>query len=134
MQFLQRTDHRIADTDHATITLAVGVLVIADWELVEKAPDRDGRIVVSVRGWLANGGSGGVGDPHTLPVQDGRAHLVRAELRGRRPVTDRQVHVDYQHVGRPYPSNWDHLGYLTTVTWADRRVDSTGAPIPEDEI
>ncbi|MFB7763554.1 hypothetical protein [Streptomyces xiamenensis] len=135
MQFLQRTDHRIAGADHATIALDEGVLVIADWELVEKAPDRDGRVYITLRGWLANGsGSGRLDDPHTQPVQAGRAHLVRADLRGRRPVSDRRVHLDYQHVGRPYPSNWDHPGYLATITWADRRIGQDGAPIPEDEI
>ncbi|MFB7896103.1 hypothetical protein ACFC1B_07210 [Streptomyces xiamenensis] len=131
MQFLQAAEHRIGHTDHATLVFAEGVLVIADWEVTEHAPDADGRVHVKVRGWLANAGL--LEDPHTQPVQEGPAHLVRAELRGHQTVTDRQVHVDYQHVGRPYPSNWDHPGYLTTITWA-RRVDSTGAPIPEDEI
>ncbi|MFC9067914.1 MULTISPECIES: hypothetical protein [Streptomyces] len=135
MQFLDRTDHRIAGTDHATLLLAEGVLVIADWELTEQAPDSDGRVYISLRGWAANvTGSGDVTDPYTAPVQAGRAHLVRADLRGRQPVIDRHVHLDYYPVGGPGGRTWDHPGYLATVTWADRRVDSNGDPIHEDEI
>ncbi|MFB7852813.1 hypothetical protein ACFC34_38170 [Streptomyces sp. NPDC056053] len=126
-------DHHIADTEHGTLILADDVtLVIADWEVTENAPDRDGRVYTSVRGWLVNGGgTGRVDDPYTEPIDAGRARLVRTELRGREPVTDRDVHIDYHSVGRPYPNTWDHRGCQVTVSWMDRRIDAHGRPIPD---
>lgn len=129
-------DHHIADTDHGTLHFTGGAqLVLADWQTTENAPDTDGRIYASVRGWLANGGgSGQPGDPYTKPVAAGRAHLVRSELRSQQPLTGLDVHVDYYNPGQPYPNTWDHEGTLVTVTWMDRRVDQDGQPIPETEI
>ncbi|MGW2109514.1 hypothetical protein [Streptomyces sp. NPDC001948] len=136
MQDWNTPDHHIADTEHGTLTFADGItLVIADWEVTENAPDRDGRIYASVCGWLVNGGgTGRVDDPYTEPIEDGRARLVRTELRGREPVTDRDVHIDYHLVGRPYPNTWDHRGCQVTVSWMDHRIDAHGHRIPEDEI
>ncbi|BBG20710.1 hypothetical protein RVR_P193 (plasmid) [Actinacidiphila reveromycinica] len=98
-------DHRIADTDHGTLHFAGDVtLVLADWQLTENAPDADGRVYASIRGWLANGaGSGRPDDRYTQPIQAGRARLVRSELRGRQALTDLAVHIDYYNPGRPYP-------------------------------
>lgn len=129
-------DHHIADTDHGTLYFADGAqLVLADWQTTENAPDTDGRIYASVRGWLANGtGTGTVNDRYTQPIQAGRARLVRSELRGRQALTDLDVHIDYYNPGQPYPNTWDHPGYLVTVTWMDRRVDAAGLPVPETEI
>ncbi|MGW2401766.1 hypothetical protein ACWCYY_34955 [Kitasatospora sp. NPDC001664] len=129
-------DHHIADTEHGTLHFADGVqVVIADWEITEEAPDRDGRVYASVRGWLASsGGSGRIGDPYTKPIAAGRAHLVTTELRGRQPIEARDVHIDYTSVGQPYPNTWDHLGLLVSVSWMDRRLDEGGRPVPETEI
>ncbi|MDX3232516.1 hypothetical protein [Streptomyces sp. ME19-01-6] len=129
-------DHHIADTEHGTLYFADDVqLVIADWQIRENAPDSDGRVYTSVRGWLMNySGTGRAGDPYTEPIEAGRARLIRTELRGRQPLTDRDVHVDYYTPGQPSPNTWDHPGYLVTVSWMDRRIDQNGQPIPEDEI
>ncbi|MFJ1751186.1 hypothetical protein ACIOJD_33900 [Streptomyces sp. NPDC088116] len=129
-------DHTIADTEHGIINFADGLpLVIADWQVTEDAPDRDGRVYASVRGWIVNGGgSGCIDDPYTEPIEAGRARLVRSQLRGRPPMADLDVHVDYYAVDRPYPNSWDHRGRQVTVTWMDRRIDAEGRPIPEDEI
>ncbi|MFF7196875.1 hypothetical protein ACIOC1_34230 [Streptomyces sp. NPDC088197] len=129
-------DHHIADTDHGTLVFAGYLpMVLADWQVTENAPDTDGRIYASIRGWLANGtGTGTVTDRYTEPVPAGRARLVRSELRGRQALTDRDVHIDYYNPGKPYPNTWDHPGCLVTVTWVDRRVDAAGHPVPETEI
>lgn len=126
-------DHHIADTEHGTLTFTDGVtLVIADWQFTENAPDSDGRIYAEVSGWLVNGGgTGRVDDPHTEPIEAGRARLVRTELRGRTPLADRDVLVAYYSPGQPYPNTWDHVGTLVTVSWMDRRVDQSGQPIPD---
>lgn len=107
MQDWNTPDHRIADTDHGTLTVAGNVpLVVADWEVTESAPDSDGRVYVSVCGRLVNGGgSGHVGDPHTEPIEAGRARLMRTEPRGREPITGLDVHVTYYSPGQPYPNN-----------------------------
>ncbi|MFD7667768.1 hypothetical protein [Streptomyces sp. NPDC059788] len=129
-------DHRIADTEHGTLHFTDGVqLVIADWKVTENAPDTDGRVYASVRGWLANsGGTGSTDDPYTEPLEAGRARLLRTALRGRPPVEDRDVHLDYYEPGQPSPNIWDHRGLLVTVSWMDRRIDAHGQPVPEDEI
>ncbi|WP_432092033.1 hypothetical protein [Streptomyces sp. NRRL F-5630] len=129
-------DHRIADAEHGTLVFEGDVeLVLADWQVTEDAPDADGRVYASIRGWLANsGGSGRVRDPYTQPVEDGRARLLRTELRGLKSVTGQDVHLSYHAVGRPYPNTWDHPGYLTTVSWMVRRIDEHGYEIPETEI
>ncbi|WP_030997770.1 hypothetical protein [Streptomyces sp. NRRL F-5630] len=129
-------DHRIADTEHGTLVFEGDAeLVLADWQVTEDAPDADGRVYASIRGWLANsGGSGRVRDPYTQPVADGRARLLHTNLRGLKNVTDRDVHLDYYGVTQPYPNTWDHPGYLTTVSWMDRRLDARGHEIPETEI
>lgn len=136
MQSWNTPDHHIAGTDHGTLHFTGDVaLVLADWQVTENAPDADGRIYASVRGWLANGtGTGTVNDPRTEPIEAGRARLVRSELRGRQALTDLDVHVDYYNPGRPYPNTWDHPGCLVTVSWMDRRVNAAGQPIPETEI
>lgn len=129
-------NHHVADTEHGTLYFEGGVpLVIADWEVTENAPDRDGRVYAAVRGWLVNGGGAGrADDPYTEPIDAGRARLVRTELRGRPPVTDRTVHVDYYSPTQPWPNTWDHRGCQATVSWMDRRIDASGLPIPDDEI
>jgi hypothetical protein len=129
-------DHHIADTDHGTLTFEGDVkMVIADWEVTEAAPDTDGRIYKFVEGWVANDtGSGTFDDPYVKPLDAGRARLVRSELRGQQPFTDRDAHVAYDNVGRPHPNTWDHPGHLVTISWMDRRIDQNGQPIPEDEI
>lgn len=136
MQDWNTPDHHIAGTDHGALHFAGDVpLVLADWQVTENAPDADGRVYASIRGWLANGGgSGQADDRYTEPVQAGRARLVRSDLRGRQPLTDLDVHVDYYNPGRPYPNTWDHRGCLVTVSWMDRRIDAHGQPIPETEI
>ncbi|MBB1244803.1 hypothetical protein GL263_14685 [Streptomyces durbertensis] len=129
-------DHTIANTEHGILHFTGDVpLVIADWEYTEAAPDSDGRVYASLLGWLANGGgTGRTNDPYTEPIEAGRAHLVRTELRGRQPLTDLDVHVTYHSVGQPYPNTWDHHGCQVTVSWMDRRINANGQPIPEDEI
>ncbi|MFE6743866.1 hypothetical protein [Streptomyces tubercidicus] len=129
-------DHHIADTEHGTLHFAGDVpLVIADWEITEAAPNHDGRVHTSVRGWLVNGGgSGRVDDPHTEPIEAGPAHLTRTELRGRPPVADLDVHVDYYSPIQPWPNTWDHRGCLVTVSWMDRRIDAGGRPIPDAPV
>lgn len=136
MQNWNTDDHRISGTDHGTLYFTDDTqLVVADWEATENAPDSDGRVYARIRGWLANGsGSGRSHDPYTEPVEAGRARLVRSELRGRQPLTDLNVHVDYYNPGKPYPNTWDHRGCIVTVSWMDRRIDANGQPIPEDEI
>ncbi|MGW3491365.1 hypothetical protein [Streptomyces sp. NPDC001054] len=128
--------HHITDTEHGTLVFEGDVeLILADWQVTENAPDADGRVYASIRGWLANsGGFGRVRDPYTQPVDDGRARLLRTSLRGLKSVTDKDVHLDYYGVTQPYPNTWDHPGYLTTVTWMDRRLDACGHEIPETEI
>jgi len=117
-------DHHITDTDHGTLHFTDGTrLVIADWQVTENAPDTDGRVYASIRGWLTNGGgTGRPGDPYTQPIDAGRARLVHSELRGRQPLSERNVHIDYYTPGQPYPNTWDHPGYLVTVSWMDRRL------------
>ncbi|MFJ5120996.1 hypothetical protein [Kitasatospora sp. NPDC088548] len=128
--------HRIADSDHATVTFTGGAeLVLADWETTEAAPDRDGRVYATLRGWIANAeGSGTHTDPYTLPVDAGRAQLAVAALRGREPLRDLAVHVDIDQPGKPNPNSWDHAGYLCSLTWSARRVDADGNPVLETEI
>jgi hypothetical protein len=135
MKHWNTPDHHIAGTEHGTLILEGDVpLVIADWQYTEDAPDSDGRIYAAVRGWLVNGsGSGRPDDPYTEPVE-GRTRLVRSELRGRQPLPDLTVYVDYYHPGQPYPNTWDHRGCLATVSWMDRRIDADGRTLPEDEI
>lgn len=118
-------DHHIADTEHGTLHFADGLrLVLADWKITEYAPDHDGLVTTEVRGWLANwNGAGTVYDPYTMPVARGSARLVTTELRGHRPVTDRDTHVSYSTVGKPYPNTWDHPGYLATVSWSTHHAD-----------
>ncbi len=129
-------DHRITGTEHGTMHFADGVqAVIADWQITEDAPDHDGRVYASVRGWLANSsGSGRTGDPYTKPIAAGRAHLVTTELRGRQPIEARDVHVRFTSPGKPHPNTWDHPGLLVTISWMDRRLDANGRPVPETEI
>ncbi|MER5354685.1 hypothetical protein ABT093_30680 [Kitasatospora sp. NPDC002551] len=136
MQSWNTDRHLIADTDHATVTFTGGIeLVLADWQTTEAAPDRDGRVYATLRGWIANTeGSGTHTDPYTRPVQAGRAQLVLAELRGREPLRDLPVHIDIHHAGKPHPNTWDHPGYLCTLTWLARRVDAGGNPVLETEI
>ncbi|MGW3077864.1 hypothetical protein [Kitasatospora sp. NPDC001132] len=118
-------DHRIADTEHGTLHFADGIrLVIADWQVTENAPDRDGHVTTEIRGWLANGGgTGTLDDPYTKPIASGPARLVTTDLRGRRPVADRGVSIRYYQPSRPYPNTWDHRGWLVTVSWSDHRAD-----------
>ncbi|MEU8927360.1 hypothetical protein AB0D10_41660 [Kitasatospora sp. NPDC048545] len=121
-------DHHVADTEHGTLRFADGTQpVIADWQVTEDAPDRDGLVRTSIRGWLTNGsGSGRLDDPYTKPIKAGPARLVTTELRGRVPVRDRDVHIGYHHPGKPYPNTWDHVGWLVTVSWNDRLPDHPG--------
>ncbi|WP_031522599.1 hypothetical protein [Streptomyces sp. NRRL F-5123] len=136
MQDWNTPDHHIADTDHGILRFAGDVdLVLADWEFTENAPDADGRVYASVRGWLVNGtGTGKVSDRYTEPLEAGRARLVRGELRGRQALTDLNVHIGYDTPVQPYPNTWDHPGCLVTVSWMDRRIDADGHPVPETEI
>ena len=80
-------DHTIADTEHGTLTFTGGTqLVIADWQVTEEAPDSDGRVYATVRGWLVNGGGTGcLEDPYTQPIEAGRAHLDRASCAAASP-------------------------------------------------
>ncbi|MET8704204.1 hypothetical protein ABZW10_35940 [Kitasatospora sp. NPDC004723] len=136
MKSWNTANHHIAGPEHGTLYFSDGVeVVLADWEAAEAAPDSDGRVYASLRGWLANGsGSGQHDDRYTTPVEAGRAHLVTTELRGRRPITGRDVHIDFYRPSQPYPNTWDHQGLLVTVLWMDRRLDSEGRPVPETEI
>ncbi|MFF2080618.1 hypothetical protein ACFVXG_38370 [Kitasatospora sp. NPDC058162] len=136
MQSWNTPDHHIAGTEYGTLHFSDNVkVVIADWEIAEDAPDSDGRVYASVRGWLANGGgTGRHGDPYTRPIQAGRARLVTTELRGRRPIEGRDVHVRFHSPSRPHPNTWDHQGLLVTIEWMDRRIDSEGRPVSETEI
>lgn len=129
-------DHQIADTEHSALTFHDGkVLVLADWQVTEDAPDTDGRVWARLRGWVANTtGTGVFGDRYIQPVEAGPAQLVRAELRGRAPLDGLPVHVALEAVGRPHPNTWDHPGYLCTVSWLARRVDQDGRPVPETEV
>jgi len=129
-------DHTIADTEHGTLYFTDCVtVVIADWQVSEEAPDSDGRVYARIEGWLANGGgTGREGDLYTKPIRAGRARLLRTELRGRQPVSDRDVHLHYEGVGQPHPNTWDHPGTLVHVSWMDRRIDADGQPVPETEI
>ncbi|MEU8509834.1 hypothetical protein AB0C40_35190 [Streptomyces brevispora] len=125
MQDWNTPHHRIADTVAGNVPL-----VVADWEVTENAPDSDGHIYVSVCGRLVNGGgSGRVGDPHTEPIEAGRARLMRTEPRGREPITGLDVHVTYYSPGQPYPNAWDHRGCQVTISWMDRRIEAIGQPI-----
>jgi hypothetical protein len=129
-------DHTIADTEHGTLHFTGDItVVIADWEVSEDAPDSDGRVYAQVRGWLVNGGgTGRHSDPYAEPIEAGRARLLRTELRGRQPVTDRDIHLSYYNPGQPHPNTWDHRGTLVTISWMDRRIDANGQPVPETEI
>ncbi|WP_331727256.1 hypothetical protein OG871_39860 (plasmid) [Kitasatospora sp. NBC_00374] len=136
MQTWNTPDHHIAGAEHGTLTFSGGEeLVLADWEVTEAAPDQDGRVYASVRGWIANTeGTGRGDDPYVLPIKAGRAQLVLAELRGREPLRDLAVHIDSFNPGAPHPNTWDHPGYLCTVSWMDRRIDGDGQPVLETEI
>ncbi|MFG2844212.1 DUF6919 domain-containing protein [Kitasatospora sp. NPDC048296] len=128
--------HRIAGTERAALAFADGKeLVLADWEVSEAAPDQDGRVYATLRGWIANAtASATPGDGYVLPVEAGRAHLLRADLRGRDPLSDLLVHIDVHRPGAPHPNSWDHPGYLCRVSWMDRRIDAAGHRVPEAEI
>ncbi|GAA2816058.1 hypothetical protein [Kitasatospora aburaviensis] len=63
-------------------------------------------------------GSGTTGNRYRLPIEAGRAHLVRAELRGRDDLRDAAVHVDIHFPGVPYPNTWDHPGFWCAVARA----------------
>nr|WTB28450.1 hypothetical protein OG781_01645 [Streptomyces sp. NBC_00830]WTB35632.1 hypothetical protein OG781_44935 [Streptomyces sp. NBC_00830] len=55
-----------------------------------------------------------------------RERRVYISLRGKQPITDRDVHVDYYSPGQPYPNTWVHCGCQITVSWMDRRIDTSG--------
>ncbi|MEV7123820.1 hypothetical protein [Kitasatospora griseola] len=126
----------ISEAELGVLTFAGGdELVLARWQFTEAAPDPDGRVYAVLSGWIANAeGSGTTEDRYRLPIKDGRAHLARAELRGREDLQDVAVHIDIHCPGIAHPNTWDHPGFWCTVSWMDRRIDAGGHPVLETEI
>jgi hypothetical protein len=127
-------DHRIAGTEHGTLHFADGITtVIADWQAIDDAPDAQGRIYRTIRGWATTWT-----DPERRPDNSplppplearfpkGRAQLHRTDLRGQPTLTDREVVCYRTVVTPPYPNTWDHPGLLLSMTWLDRNAHPGG--------
>ena len=113
-------DHRIGDTEHGTLYFADGtVTVIADWRIIEEAPDPEGRIYRTLRGFTVNRPHGPLSE---TPFPEGETRLARADLRGT-PLVDTDVVCRLTYLTAPEPNTWDHPGYVLSVRWLDRNVN-----------
>ncbi|MEV6404002.1 hypothetical protein AB0M58_13790 [Streptomyces bobili] len=119
-------DHRIGHTEHATLRFADGtVTVIADFRIIENAPDAEGRIYRTLHGFTVNRPHGPLSDS---PFPDGETRLTRADLRGTPPLVDTDVVCTLRHLTAPEPNTWDHPGYRLSVRWLDRNVNPAWWP------
>ncbi|MER6241449.1 hypothetical protein ABT185_36385 [Streptomyces clavifer] len=116
-------DHRIAGTERASLLFADGSeSVVADWQLIEDAPDAEGRVYTTLRGWVVNTRIDRSGPYARIvdPTPIGEARLVRGQVRGHEPLTDLAVTCDVYTASQPYPNTWDHAGHVASVTWLSR--------------
>ncbi|MGW3308154.1 hypothetical protein ACWDG9_16390 [Streptomyces sp. NPDC001073] len=114
-------DHRIGDTEHGVLRFADGtVTVIADFRIIENAPDADGRVYRTLHGFTVDRPHGPLSD---TPFPDGETRLARADLRGTEPLVDTDVVCTLKHLTAPEPNTWDHPGYRLSIRWLDRNVN-----------
>ncbi len=113
-------DHHIGDTEHGTLYFADGtVTVVADWRIIEEAPDSDGRIYRTPRGFTVNSTHGPLADS---PFREGNTRLTHVDLCGT-PLVDTDVVCRLALLSAPQPNTWDHPGYVVSVLWLERNVN-----------
>ena len=115
-------DHRVGATEHGMLRFADGtVTVIADYKIIEDAPDAYGRIYRTLRGWAIESPSG-------ISFPSGPARLSLADMRGQPLLCDTEVVCERKEIAAPDGSTWDHPGVLLAMTWLDRSVNPVWWP------